>query len=121
MLSNTFTAAQKSNVNFINSHYGDEGWWALAWIDAYDLTGNASYLSMAEAIFFQLSTTSRDTTRCGGGVWWRTSENYKNAITNELFLTIAAKLANRTTGSASTGYLNWAQKEWNWFKASGMI
>jgi hypothetical protein len=38
-----------------------------------------------------------------------------------LFLDVAAKLANRTTGSTSAGYLNWAKQEWNWFKASGMI
>ncbi|MGB7266978.1 MAG: glycoside hydrolase family 76 protein, partial [Terracidiphilus sp.] len=57
----------------------------------------------------------------GGGVWWSTSRTYKNAIPNELFLTIAAKLANRTTGSVSAAYLNWAQREWTWFRGSGMI
>ena len=121
VLSNTFTAAQVSHPNFINSYYDDQGWWALAWIDAYDLTKNASYLSMAETIFANMATNGWDTTVCGGGVWWSTAKTYKNAIPNELFLAIAAKLANRTTGSASTAYLNWAQKEWTWFKASGMI
>lgn len=121
VLSNTFTAAQKTHPNFINSYYDDQGWWALAWIDAYDLTKNASYLSMAETIFTNIATNGWDTTVCGGGVWWSTAKTYKNAIPNELFLAIAAKLANRTTGSASAAYLNWAQKEWTWFKASGMI
>jgi predicted alpha-1,6-mannanase (GH76 family) len=62
-----------------------------------------------------------DTATCGGGMWWNTRRTYKNAITNELFLTMAAKLANRTTGDTSAGYLIWAQKEWAWFLASGMI
>lgn len=121
VLSNTFTAAQTAHSNFIDAYYDDDGWWALAWIDAYDLTGNQSYLTMAETIFSNIAANGWDTTTCGGGVWWSTAESYKNAIANELFLTVAAKLANRTTGSASVGYLNWAQQEWAWFKASGMI
>jgi predicted alpha-1,6-mannanase (GH76 family) len=120
VLANTFTAAQTAHANFVNNYYDDDGWWALAWIDAYDLTGNASYLTMAETIFTTI-TGGWDTTTCGGGVWWNTSKRYKNAIPNELFLTIAAKLANRTSGSTSAGYLLWARQEWTWFKASGMI
>lgn len=121
VLANTFTAAQKSHANFINSYYDDQQWWALAWIDAYDLTGNMSYLSMAEAIFGNVATNGWDSSVCGGGVWWSTAQTYKNAIPNELFLAVAAALANRTSGTASSGYLGWAQKEWAWFRASGMI
>jgi predicted alpha-1,6-mannanase (GH76 family) len=120
VLANTFSVAQTAHANFINNYYDDDGWWALAWIDAYDLTGNAAYLTMAETIFTAM-TGAWDTTTCGGGVWWNTSKTYKNAIPNELFLTIAAKLANRTTGSASARYLKWAQQEWAWFKSTGMI
>lgn len=46
--------------------------------------------------------------------------NYKNAIANELFLSVAAHLVNRTSGSARSQYLNWSNKEWKWFQASGM-
>jgi predicted alpha-1,6-mannanase (GH76 family) len=119
VIANTFAKAQASHVNFVNMYYDDDGWWALAWIDAYDVTGNPAYLSMAETIFTAI-TGGWDST-CGGGVWWSTARTYKNAIPNELFLTIAAKLANRTSGSASASYLNWAQQEWAWFKNSGMI
>lgn len=121
VLANTFATAQKSHASFINNYYDDQQWWALAWIDAYDLTGNSDYLSMAETIFDNVASNGWDTTVCGGGVWWSTANTYKNAIPNELFLALAAALANRTTGTASKGYLGWAQKEWTWFKASGMI
>lgn len=120
VLAHTFSAAQAAHPNFINDYYDDDGWWALAWIDAYDLTGNASHLSMAETIFTAM-TGGWDASVCGGGIWWNTSKKYKNAIPNELFFSIAAKLANRTTGSVSAGYLGWAQKEWSWLKSSGMI
>ncbi|MGB0051557.1 MAG: glycoside hydrolase family 76 protein, partial [Terracidiphilus sp.] len=88
-------------------------------IQAYDVTGNSNYLSMAETIFTAM-TSGWDST-CGGGIWWNTSRTYKNAIPNELFLSIAAKLAKRATGATSATYLSWAQKEWTWFKGSGMI
>ncbi len=119
-IANTFTQAQTAHPNFLNLYDDDEGWWALAWIDAYDLTDNPAYLAMAETIFADIST-EWDTTTCGGGVWWKKPADYKNAIANELFLAVAASLANRTTGTASASYLAWAQKEWTWFKASGMI
>lgn len=121
VLANTFAMSQKNHPNFLNMYYDDEGWWALTWIDAYDLTSKPAYLSMAETIFHNIATKGWDNTVCGGGVWWSTQRSYKNAIPNELFLTIAAKLANRTKGRASAAYLAWAQKEWAWFKASGMI
>jgi predicted alpha-1,6-mannanase (GH76 family) len=122
VISNTFNHANKANgtANFINTYDDDEGWWALAWVDAYDLTGKQAYLTMAETIFADIAS-EWDTTTCGGGVWWQKPHNYKNAIANELFLAVAASLANRTTGSKSAAYLHWAQKEWIWFKASGMI
>ena len=75
---------------------------------------------MAESIFADIAT-EWDTGTCGGGVWWQKPSHYKNAIANELFLTVVASLANRTIGSTSAAYLAWARKEWTWFKASGMI
>lgn len=105
---------------FLNDYYDDEGWWALAWIDAYDLTGNSSYLAAADRIFRDM-TGSWDNT-CGGGLWWSRKRQYKNAIANELFLSVAAHLANRATSAQQRAeYLSWARREWTWFRHSGMI
>lgn len=121
VLSNTFSAAQGTRHDFINDYFDDDSWWALAWIDAYDLTHQPAYLSMAETIFATEVTDGWDTTTCGGGLWWSSAKKYKNAIANELFLSIAAELANRTQGKKSLDYLDWAVREWKWFRGSGMI
>ncbi|MGH9159149.1 MAG: glycoside hydrolase family 76 protein [Vicinamibacteraceae bacterium] len=118
VLANTFE--RHSAGHFLNDFYDDEGWWALAWIKAYDLTGEVRYLEMAKTIFADI-TTGWDTT-CGGGVWWSKARTYKNAIPNELFLTVAARLHQRTPGDEGPGsYLEWAERTWAWFEASGMI
>jgi len=125
-VTNTFEKASRTYgvTNFINDSNDDEGWWALAWIDAYDLTGRSAYLTMAQTIFADM-TTQWDTTTCGGGVWWSKdlkNSPYKNAVTNELFLDIAASLANRALDKTrKEEYVSWAEKEWKWFRASGMI
>jgi predicted alpha-1,6-mannanase (GH76 family) len=118
-LANTFVAAQKIKPGFINKFYDDEGWGALAWVDAYDLTGDARYLSMAESIFMDMAGGWDDA--CGGGIWWSKDRQYKNAIANELFLSVAAHLANRTQRQERQHYLEWSRRELRWFRSSGMI
>ena len=120
VIARTYAAAANVHGGFLNQYYDDEGWWALAWIDAYDLTGNQAYLRTASAIF-QDMTGGWDNT-CGGGLWWRKNRDYKNAIANELFLSVAAHLANRTGDRAQQSeYAGWAVREWDWFRHSGMI
>jgi len=124
VFANTLHAAQTGHSGFpgfINDYYDDEGWWALAWIDVYDLTGEARYLQAASGIFDDMQR-GWDTATCGGGVWWSKKTREKNAIENELFLAVAASLANRAKSPEQRAqYLAWAQKEWEWFRDSGMI
>ena len=110
------TLEKNKRGNFLNNYYDDESWWALTWIKAYDLTGDKRYLGMAENIFADLQGGWDK--RCGGGIWWSKRRDYKNAIANELFLTVAVRLCQRTSKKS---YLTWAQQEWTWFKKSGMI
>lgn len=104
---------------FLNRYYDDEGWWALAWIDAYDLTHETRYLTMAQSIFDDMAGGWDDT--CKGGIWWNKDRKYKNAIANELFFSVAAHLATRTPTDVGQKDADWASKEWQWFRSSGMI
>lgn len=118
VIANTFVAAQNEHPGFINNFYDDEGWWGLAWVDAWDLTHDRTYLAMARSIFEDMAGGWDST--CGGGIWWNKTRHYKNAIANELFLSLAAHLANRDSEHRSE-YLTWANREWRWFSGTGMI
>jgi predicted alpha-1,6-mannanase (GH76 family) len=94
--SNTFQNAKKHNSSqkkFLNDFYDDEVWWALAWLDVYDVTKNKTYLTTAVEIFDDILGTGYNAT-CGG-LWWNKRRNYNVAISNELFLQVASRLANR--------------------------
>ena len=107
-------------TNFVNDYYDDEGWWILAWIAAYDLTGDLKYLEMAKATFSDMSNGWDDV--CGGGVYWKKPDINKGAVQNELFLLSAIRLHQRSPGlEKGLSYLEWANKTWEWFKNSGMI
>jgi predicted alpha-1,6-mannanase (GH76 family) len=102
--------------NFEDPFMDDTGWWGVAWLQAYQVTGNARYLQMAEtdANYIHGFWDAKN-----GGVWWNTSKCYKNAIPNELFLQLTAGLHNALSGD--TKYLGWANTEWSWFRGSGLI
>jgi predicted alpha-1,6-mannanase (GH76 family) len=117
----TFAAGVKSSDpiegNFSSRAIDDTEWWGIAWLDAYDLTGNQAYLSMAVTIADYVNGYW-DTT-CGGGVWWDRERTYKNAVTNGLWIRLTAGLHNRIAGD--TSWLSKARAGWTWFTGSGMI
>jgi predicted alpha-1,6-mannanase (GH76 family) len=104
--------------NFENTYMDDTGWWGVAWLQAYQMTGNTQYLQMAKTDANYIHQKGWDTT-CGGGLWWNTSKPYKNAIPNELFLELTAGLHNAIPGD--TTYLGWANAEWNWFSTKSHL
>jgi predicted alpha-1,6-mannanase (GH76 family) len=124
-IDNTFV--KNSSKNFDQyGFYDDDGWFLISWLKAYELTHQQKYLDMAKVIFTRM--TGGWDAKCGGGIYWASAENgqdglkNKNAIPNELFLAGAARLHRLTPGDSGPGsYLDWAQREWAWFKGSGML
>src|SRR5215467_10167619 len=126
-----------SYPGFINAFYDDEGWWALAWLSAYDLTGDEKYLASAKDIFTDMALAWDET--WGGGIYWGKHAGqpdrsgvtavprgwkgpYKNAIANELFIAVAGALGlrsqNRKTASNDhENYARWARRGWEWFSS----
>ncbi|KAF7894761.1 uncharacterized protein EAF01_010211 [Botrytis porri] len=124
-LASEFPVHLATTVNpsgFLNDYYDDEGWWALGWIQAYDVTGNGDYLTMAADIFADMKNgASTPCSNGDAGIWWDKPNTYVNAIANELYLSVAAHLANRATGYDSANYLAIAENQWTWFQGTGMI
>lgn len=114
---NEFAALGASG--FINDYYDDEGWWALGLLHSHDVNGDPGFLDTAQHIFEDMKAGTDDT--CGGGIWWSKARTYKNAIANELYLSVAASLANRVPSENKSYYLDIAEGEWTWFRNSGMI
>ena len=107
-------------TNYINDYYDDEGWWALAWLDAWEWTGNEEYLKTAKIIFKDITLGWDEI--CGGGIYWKKGLSGKSTISNELTLLLAARLYlvnNETVNGKS--YLQWSVDIWNWILSAKII
>ncbi len=102
--------------------YDDWQWWLHAWVHVYAVDPDVKYLQRAADIYDHVSAQWIES-ECGGGVLWCPNGNYKNAITNELFLVSSMYLHPHATflKGDPTYYLRWAEKEWAWFEQSGMV
>jgi hypothetical protein len=57
--------------------FDDNGWWGLAFLDAYNATGNGRYLADAEIAQNFISVSGWDTTPGRpGGIWWNTNHSF---------------------------------------------
>ena len=57
--------------------FDDNGWWGLAFLDAYRATGNARWLIDAQIAQNYISVSGWDTTPGRpGGIWWNTNHSF---------------------------------------------
>jgi hypothetical protein len=57
--------------------FDDNGWWGLAFLDAYRATGNGRWLADAEIAQNFISVSGWDTTPGRpGGIWWNTNHSF---------------------------------------------
>jgi predicted alpha-1,6-mannanase (GH76 family) len=111
--------------DFEDNYVDDTGWWGVAWLQAYLLTGNSDYLDVAEAdaAYMYDKGWNTDSGVCGGsgGEYWYIpagTADAPGAIQNELFMELTAWLYNVTKDST---YLTWAEADWSWFDQSKLI
>ncbi|OLF11994.1 glycosyl hydrolase [Actinophytocola xinjiangensis] len=104
--------------DFVSRSIDDSAWWALAWVAAYDHTGESRYLDMAVTIA-EYVHGFWDPATCGGGVWWDRERTYKNAVTAGQYLRLTASLARRVP--ADTRWLGRARTAADWYLGSGLV
>lgn len=95
---------------FINDYYDDMEWMALAWLRAYDATGDDRYLQAAMTLWHEIQTGWNDA--MGGGIAWRKEQlDYKNTPANAPAIILAARVYTHTKSDAD---LAWAKKLYDW-------
>ncbi|MFD5831395.1 glycoside hydrolase family 76 protein [Lentzea sp. NPDC060358] len=118
----TFAAGRRGTDpvegDFISRSIDDSAWWGLAWVAAYDRTGDQRYLATATTIANYVHQ-HWDTRTCGGGVWWDREHTYKNAVTNGQYLRLTASISRRTPGD--TVWSQRARTAADWYLGSGLI
>jgi len=104
-------------TNFQNEYLDDSGWWAVTWLKMYERTRDSKYLATAKTIHAHMAKNWRPDK--GGGVLWceDADKQRPNAITNNLFLILSARLYRQTKEQA---YLDWAEKTLAWIREKAL-
>jgi Glycosyl hydrolase family 76 len=94
--------------------FDDNGWWGLAFLEAYRATGTRRYLTDAERALRYIAAVGWD--RRTGGIWWNTNHPYKAgaALASD---TLLATLIYQETHSAFA--LSEARQFLQWGNTSG--
>src|SRR5690606_18370935 len=123
LIHDTYTGFNNKYTNMLNNKFNDDlGWWALACMRAYELTGEVEYLNRGSFLFTEVYS-EWDTSYYGGGIWWRndahnpavSTDAQKNMATNAPMVITAVKLYEAYNDPY---YLNIATQIYNWIKAT---
>jgi len=89
--------------------YDDVQWVAIAYLQAGQQDEAKKY--------YDIASTAVDSTYCGGGLFWSGKRNYKNAITNELYMASSGYMYDVLKDQQ---YLDNLNNTWTWLRASKM-
>jgi uncharacterized protein YyaL (SSP411 family) len=93
--------------------FDDNGWWGIAFYDAYRATGNASYLGYSKRALTFIDKAGWDRRR--GGLWWDTKHTHKAGESLAGGTLLAASLYHETHAarylSIAKRYIAWADEE----------
>ena len=94
--------------------FDDNGWWGLAFVNAYRATGSRRYLRDAERALRYIAAVGWDPN--GGGIWWNTDHPYKAGEA----LASGTLLATLLYADTHSGFaLGQAEKYLAWANTSG--
>jgi predicted alpha-1,6-mannanase (GH76 family) len=96
-----------------NEFLDDRAWLALAALRAYEIRPDSEFLN--HALHTHSFMKKFWTFKCGGGVPWKVNNNYKNTITNALYLHLSAQLYRITK---NRDYFKEAYRVLFWLKHS---
>lgn len=111
--------------NFTNTHiryyFDDNGWFGLAFLDAYEVTDDRRYLNDALKAFRFLAVAGWDDK--DGGFWWETKHDHKTSEPLAAGILMGARLygytRNRTYLLDAVRWLKWADAH-SWNTAKGL-
>ena len=66
-----------TNRRSVRTYFDDNGWWAIAFVDAFRATGNRRYLADAAKAFRFIVREGWDAR--SGGTWWDTAHGHKTS------------------------------------------
>ncbi|HTA13770.1 MAG TPA: glycoside hydrolase family 76 protein [Solirubrobacteraceae bacterium] len=93
--------------------FDDNGWWGLAFLDAYRATGTARYLREAQRAFGFIAAEGWNP--AGGGLWWNTSHPYiagEPLAAGSLLGALLFKITGRSLYREQVlRFLNWADRD----------
>ena len=94
--------------------FDDNGWWGLAFVNAYHATGSRRWLTDAERALAYVARAGWD--QQGGGIWWNTDHPYKAGAALAADTLLATLLYTQTKSSFALGQ---ARKFLAWGNTSG--
>ena len=90
--------------------FDDNGWWGLAFFDAYRATGSRRYLADAERALRYIARAGWDA--ASGGIWWNTEHPYKSgpALASDTLLAVLLYKQTRSSFALAQAqrFLAWA-------------